>query len=198
MLSKKNHIINYFKEVKYISDQIGISKIEKLVKELVKIRKKKGRLFFLGIGGGAANSSHAVNDFRKICQIESYAPTDNVSELTARINDEGWETSLAEWLNISRLRSNDGIFIMSVGGGNIKKKVSINLVKAIDFAKKKKAKVFGIVGRDGGFTKKRGDVVIVIPTVNQKMVTAHSEAFQAVIWHCLVSHPLLQIKKTKW
>ncbi len=156
MLSKKNHIINYFKEVKYISDQIGISKIEKLVKELVKIRKKKGRLFFLGIGGGAANSSHAVNDFRKICQIESYAPTDNVSELTARINDEGWETSLAEWLNISRLRSNDGIFIMSVGGGNIKKKVSINLVKAIDFAKKKKAKVFGIVGRDGGFTKKKG------------------------------------------
>ena len=198
MLSKKNHIINYFKEVKYISDQIDISKIEKLVKELVKIRKKKGRLFFLGIGGGAANSSHAVNDFRKICQIESYAPTDNVSELTARINDEGWETSLAEWLNISRLRSNDGIFIMSVGGGSIKKKVSINLVKAIDFAKKKKAKVFGIVGRDGGFTKKKGDVVIVIPTVNQKMVTPHSEAFQAVIWHCLVSHPLLQIKKMKW
>ncbi len=127
MLSKKNHIINYFKEVKYISDQIGISKIEKLVKELVKIRKKKGRLFFLGIGGSAANSSHAVNDFRKICQIESYAPTDNVSELTARINDEGWETSLAEWLNISRLRSNDGIFIMSVGGGSIKKRLVLIL-----------------------------------------------------------------------
>jgi len=198
MLSKKNHIINYFKEVKYISNRIDTYEIEKLVSELVKIRKKKGRLFFLGVGGSAANSSHAVNDFRKICQIESYAPTDNVSELTARINDEGWEASLVEWLKISRLGSDDGIFIMSVGGGNIKKKVSVNLVKAINFAKNRKAKVFGIVGRDGGFTKKKGDVVIIIPTVNQKMVTPHSEAFQAVIWHCLVSHPLLQIKKNKW
>ena len=140
MLSKKNHIINYFKEVKYISNRIDTYEIEKLVSELVKIRKKKGRLFFLGVGGSAANSSHAVNDFRKICQIESYAPTDNVSELTARINDEGWEASLVEWLKISRLGSDDGIFIMSVGGGNIKKKVSVNLVKAINFAKNRKAK----------------------------------------------------------
>ena len=142
--------------------------------------------------------SNAVNDFRKLCGIESYAPTDNVSELTARINDDGWDVALAAWLKASRLKENDAIFILSVGGGNLEKNVSVNLIKAIDYAKEKNAKVFGIVGRDGGYTKKTGDNVIVVPVVDEKLVTPHSEAFQAVVWHCLVSSPILQIQATKW
>ena len=193
-----NHVINYFHQISLVSDKIDKNQIEKLAKILTKIRNQKGRIFFLGVGGSAANCSHAVNDFRKICEIECYAPTDNVSELTARINDDGWESSLANWLKVSNLKSSDAIFIMSVGGGNKKKNVSINLINAIKFAKKKGAKILGIVGRDGGYTKKVGDNVILIPTIDKKLITPYCESFHSLVWHCLVSHPLLQIKKMKW
>ncbi len=194
----KNHIENYFDQVGTLSDLIDKKQIEQMIKTLIKIRKRKGRVFFIGVGGSAGNCSHAVNDFRKICEIESYTPTDNVSELTARINDDGWESSLKNWLKVSNLNSKDAIFIMSVGGGNIKKKVSVNIIKAIEFSKKIKANVLGIVGRDGGYTKKFGNLVILIPTIDKKLVTLYCESFQSVIWHCLVSHPLLQVKKMKW
>ena len=194
----KNHIENYFDQVGTLSDLIDKKQIEQMIKTLIKIRKRKGRVFFLGVGGSAGNCSHAVNDFRKICEIESYTPTDNVSELTARINDDGWESSLKNWLKVSNLNSKDAIFIMSVGGGNIKKKVSVNIIKAIEFSKKRKTNVLGIVGRDGGYTKKFGNLVILIPTIDKKLVTLYCESFQSVIWHCLVSHPLLQVKKMKW
>jgi D-sedoheptulose 7-phosphate isomerase len=198
MKNISNHIINYFHQISMVSDKIDKNQIEKLVKILIKIRNKKGRIFFLGMGGSASNCSHAVNDFRKICEIECYAPTDNVSELTARINDDGWESALANWLKVSNLNSRDAIFIMSVGGGNKKKNVSVNLIKAIEFAKKKSARILGIVGRDGGYTKKVGDDVILIPTIDKKLVTPYCESFHSIVWHCLVSHPLLQIKKMKW
>ena len=198
MNNMNNHVINYFHQISLVSDKIDKNQIEKLVKILIKIRNKKGRIFFLGVGGSASNCSHAVNDFRKICEIECYAPTDNVSELTARINDEGWESSLENWLKVSNLNSKDAIFIMSVGGGNQKKNVSVNLIKAIEFAKKKRARILGIVGRDGGYTKKVGDNVILIPTIDKKLVTPYCESFHSIVWHCLVSHPLLQIKKMKW
>ena len=188
----------YFEEVIQIAKLIDVKKIELLAKEINLIRKKNGRLFFLGVGGSAANCSHAVNDFRKICEIECYTPIDNVSELTARINDDGWNSIFASWLNISKANKNDAIFIFSVGGGDVKKNVSVNLVESIKYAKKNKMKIFGIVGRKGGYTKKHGDNVIVIPDLFKKRLTPHSEAFQAVIWHCLVSHPLLQKKSTKW
>ena len=194
----KNHIENYFDQVGALSDLIDKKQIEQMIKTLIKIRKRKGRVFFLGVGGSAGNCSHAVNDFRKICEIESYTPTDNVSELTARINDDGWESSLKNWLKVSNLNSKDAIFIMSVGGGNIKKRVSVNIIKAIEFSKKRKTNVLGIVGRDGGYTKKFGNLVILIPTIDKKLVTPYCESFQSVIWHCLVSHPLLQVKKMKW
>ena len=198
MSIENKHIESYFEQVKSISELINKSEISELAEALFKIRKNDGRLFFLGVGGSAGNCSHAVNDFRKLCGIESYAPTDNVSELTARINDDGWDVALAAWLKASRLKENDAIFILSVGGGNLEKNVSVNLIKAIDYAKEKNAKVFGIVGRDGGYTKKIGDNVIVVPVVDEKLVTPHSEAFQAVVWHCLVSSPILQIQATKW
>ena len=198
MKNISSHIISYFHQIDFVSDKINKNQIEKLVKVLIKIRNKKGRVFFLGVGGSAGNCSHAVNDFRKICEIECYAPTDNVSELTARINDDGWESALANWLKISNLDSNDAIFIMSVGGGNKKKNVSVNLIRAIEFAKKKGARILGIVGRDGGYTKKVGDNVILIPTIDKKLVTPYCESFHSIVWHCLVSHPLLQIKKMKW
>ena len=198
MKNISSHIINYFHQISFVSDKIDKNQIEKLVKILIKIRNKKGRIFFLGVGGSASNCSHAVNDFRKICEIECYAPTDNVSELTARINDDGWESALANWLKVSNLNSRDAIFIMSVGGGNKKKNVSVNLIKAIEFAKKKRARILGIVGRDGGYTKKVGDNVILIPTIDKKLVTPYCESFHSIVWHCLVSHPLLQIKKMKW
>ena len=198
MKNISNHIINYFQQISIISDKINKNQIEKLVKILIKIRNKKGRIFFLGMGGSASNCSHAVNDFRKICEIECYAPTDNVSELTARINDDGWESAIVNWLKISNLNSSDAVFIMSVGGGNQKKNVSVNLIKAIEFAKKKCVRILGIVGRDGGYTKKVGDNVILIPTIDKKLVTPYCESFHSIVWHCLVSHPLLQIKKMKW
>ena len=192
------HIVNYFQQLGLILNRIDKNQIKKLVKILIKVRNKKGRVFFLGVGGSAGNCSHAVNDFRKICEIECYAPTDNVSELTARINDDGWESALANWLKVSNLNSSDAIFIMSVGGGNKKKNVSVNLIKAIKLAKKAGAKILGIVGRDGGYTKKVGDNVILIPTIDKKLVTPYCESFHSIVWHCLVSHPLLQIKKMKW
>lgn len=172
--------------------------LEKLVDELADLRQRGGRLFFLGVGGSAGNCSHAVNDFRKIVGIEAYAPTDNVSELTARTNDEGWHTIFREWLKTSKLGSNDAVFVFSVGGGNLEKNVSPNLVGALQLAKEVGARIFGVVGRDGGYTAKAGDVVVIIPTVNADNVTPHSEAFQAVIWHLLVSHPKLKAHQTKW
>ena len=198
MINNQNHISNFFSQVNLISNSIDKQEIENLAISLLKVRESEGRLFFLGVGGSAGNCSHAVNDFRKLCGIESYAPTDNVSELTARINDDGWDVALAAWLKASRLKQNDAIFILSVGGGNFEKNVSVNLIKAIEYAKEKGAKVFGIVGRDGGYTKKVGDNVVVVPVVDEKLVTPHSEAFQAVVWHCLVSNPILQIQATKW
>ena len=165
---------------------------------ILNIKKRKGRIFFLGVGGSAANSSHAVNDFRKLCEIECYSPTDNVSEFSARINDEGWDTSFLEWLKVSRLNKKDAIFILSVGGGDEKRKVSVNLIKAIDYAKKKGSTILGIVSRDGGYTGKKADLAIVIPNKEKKLITPQAEAFQAVVWHCLISHPSLQTKKMKW
>ena len=188
----------YLQEARQIIDAIDVAKIERMVSILVQLRDAGGRLFFLGVGGSAGNCGHAVNDFRKIVGIESYAPTDNVSELTARTNDEGWETVFVEWLKTSRLKAIDALFIFSVGGGSLEKNVSTNLVRALLYAKEIGAKVLGVVGRDGGYTAKVGDAVLIIPTVNPEAVTPHSEAFQAVIWHLLVTHPLLKVQQTKW
>ena len=193
-----NHISNYFNLIPELVEKINKTQINKAVDLLSSVKKRKGRIFLLGVGGSAGNCSHAVNDFRKICEIESYTPTDNVSELTARINDDGWDSSFRNWLEISQLNSKDVLFIFSVGGGNQKKKVSVNLIKAIDYAKTKKSKILGIVGRDGGYTAKKGDAVIIIPTVDKKLITPYAESFQSVIWHCLVTHPKLQSKKMKW
>lgn len=172
--------------------------IERVVDVLAAARKADGRLFFLGVGGSAANCSHAVNDFRKIAGFEAYAPTDNVSELTARTNDEGWETTFESWLRGSRLRAQDVVFIFSVGGGNLEKNVSPNLVRALELAASVGAKIVGIVGRDGGHTARLAEACVIIPTVNAETVTPHSEAFQAVVWHLLVSHPKLKMMATKW
>lgn len=188
----------YFSEVKEIADKVDYEMIETLAKELSELRERNGRLFVLGVGGSAANCAHAVNDFRKLCGIETYAPTDNVSELTARTNDEGWETVFSEWLKVSRADSDDAVLVFSVGGGNAEKNVSPNIIAGLDVAKERGLKIFGIIGRDGGYTKKVGDVVVVIPTVADDRVTPHAEAFQAVVWHCLVSHPILQTQSTKW
>ncbi len=193
-----SHGKTYLEEVVKIANVIDPHEIDALAGDLVTLREAGGRLFVLGVGGSAANASHAVNDFRKLCGIETYAPTDNVSELTARTNDEGWESVFSEWLKISRIGAKDALFIFSVGGGNLEKNVSPNLVSAIKLAKEQGLKVFGVVGRNGGYTKQAGDRVIVIPTVTADRVTPHAEAFQAVIWHCLVSHPDLQIQATKW
>jgi D-sedoheptulose 7-phosphate isomerase len=185
-------------EAKRIIDALDIAVIDRMAEALSALRARGGRLFFLGVGGSAGNCSHAVNDFRKIVGIEAYAPTDNVSELTARTNDEGWETVFVEWLKVSRLKPEDALFIFSVGGGNLEKNVSPNLVRALQYAKTVGAKVLGVVGRDGGYTAKVGDAVCIVPTVNPDAVTPHSEAFQAVIWHLLVTHPALKAKQTKW
>jgi D-sedoheptulose 7-phosphate isomerase len=189
---------SHLDEAKRIIDQLDLEVIERMALLLAETRAKGGRLFFLGVGGSAGNCSHAVNDFRKIVDIESYAPTDNVSELTARTNDEGWETVFAEWLKVSRLDADDAVFIFSVGGGNLEKNVSPNLVRALQLAKERGAKILGVVGRDGGYTAKVGDAVCIVPTVNPEAVTPHSEAFQAVIWHLLVTHPALKARQTKW
>lgn len=192
------HAQTYLQETVKIADSIDPKLIEALVQELVALRNRNGRLFFLGVGGSAGNCGHAVNDFRKLCGIEAYAPTDNVSELTARTNDEGWETVFSGWLKISRPTDKDAVFVFSVGGGNLEKNVSANIVAALKEAKARNMKVFGVVGRDGGYTKQVGDCVVVIPTVDSARITPHTEAFHAVVWHCLVSHPDLQQLATKW
>jgi D-sedoheptulose 7-phosphate isomerase len=193
-----SHVNLYFDQVSEIARTLDLAAIDAMAEELVALRARHGRLFFLGVGGSAGNCGHAVNDFRKLCGIESYAPTDNVSELTARTNDEGWDTIFAAWLVTSRATENDGIFVFSVGGGNAERNVSPNLIKAVDEAARRKMTIFGVVGRDGGYTKKMGHHVIVIPTVDANLVTPHTEAFHAVVWHCLVSHPKLQQNATKW
>jgi len=185
-------------EASEIIRRLDTGAIEQIAVLLARIRAQSGRVFFLGVGGSAANCSHAVNDFRKIAGLESYAPTDNVSELTARTNDDGWESVFVPWLKISRLSSSDAIFVLSVGGGSLERGISANLVHAVRFARETGAKVIGIVGRDGGFTAQAADACVVVPTVNAETVTAHTEAFQAVIWHLLVSHPLLKAGPTKW
>ena len=193
-----SHAATFLDEVVETARRIEPDTIEALCNELASLRDRQGRLFIIGVGGSAGNCGHAVNDFRKLCGIEAYAPTDNVSELTARTNDEGWPTVFSEWLKVSRANSKDAILVLSVGGGNLEKNVSPNIVSAIQVGKEHGLKVFGIVGRDGGYTKKAGDVVVVIPTVEESRVTPHAEAFQAVVWHCLVSHPKLQRNATKW
>ncbi len=192
------HAKQYFEEVGLVAKSIDVAGIETMASELVALRERGGRLFFLGVGGSAANCSHAVNDFRKLCGIEAYTPVDNVSELTARTNDEGWETVFAAWLRTSKANANDAVFVFSVGGGNLEKNVSANIVQALKEAKFRGMKIMGVVGRDGGYTKQVGDAVVVIPTVEPSRVTPHAEAFQAVVWHCLVSHPDLQQVATKW
>jgi D-sedoheptulose 7-phosphate isomerase len=191
-------IKNFLSEFNYSLNSLNLDKIDKIAKMLNQIRTNKGRVFFLGVGGSAGNATHAVNDFRKLCNIECYAPTDNVSELTARINDEGWDSSFKNWLITSNFNKRDGIFILSVGGGNLKKKVSVNLIEAIKLAKKNNSKILGIVGKKDGYTYKNGDAVINVEVKNKKYMTPISEAMQAVIWHCLVSQPILQKNKTKW
>lgn len=188
----------YLEETQKIVAQLDTGTIEKAVVELASVRERGGRLFILGVGGSAANASHAVNDFRKICGFEAYAPTDNVSELTARTNDEGWATVFSEWLKGSRIDKKDALLIFSVGGGNLEKNVSPNLVSAIQLAKQRGASVIGIVGRDGGYTAKEATACVIIPTVNSEHTTPHSEAFQGVVWHLFVSHPALKVNRTKW
>ncbi len=193
-----SYSLKHLSEANEIISKIDTDTIEKIVDILVNLKSNGGRIFFLGVGGSAGNCSHAVNDFRKIVGIECYAPTDNVSELTARTNDEGWSTIFVEWLKISKLSSKDLLFIFSVGGGSIEKNISPNLVEAIKYGKTIGSKIVGIVGRDGGYTAKESDSCVIIPTVNDETITPHAEAFQAVIWHLLVSHPKLKANQTKW
>lgn len=188
----------HMRECSEIIEKMDLEAIEKIADLLVRVKSEGGRIFFLGVGGSAGNCSHAVNDFRKIVGIECYAPTDNVSELTARTNDEGWATIFVEWLKISKLVSKDAIFIFSVGGGNLEKNISPNLVMALQYAKNVGARIMGVVGRDGGYTAQVAEACVIVPTVNAANVTPHSEAFQAVIWHLLVSHPKLKANETKW
>lgn len=188
----------HLKEAIEIAQKLDAAAVEKMADILASVKQEGGRLFFLGVGGSAGNCSHAVNDFRKIVGIESYAPTDNVSELTARTNDEGWATIFVEWLKISKLSPKDGIVVFSVGGGNLEKNISPNLVTALQYARSVGAKITGVVGRDGGYTAKTADACVIIPTVNADTITPHSEAFQAVVWHLLVSHPKLKQNQTKW
>ena len=188
----------FLEEVLEITRRLDRAAIERAAAILAEVRAQGGRLFILGVGGSAANASHAVNDFRKIVGIEAYAPTDNVSELTARTNDEGWATVFATWLRTSRLSSKDAVLVFSVGGGNVEKNVSPNLVAALDEAKRVGARIVGLVGRDGGYTAQTADACVIIPTVNAAHTTPHAEAFQAVVWHLLVSHPALKVHETKW
>jgi D-sedoheptulose 7-phosphate isomerase len=194
-MSYSQHHLN---ETSAIAQKLSPDAIERMVQLLAEVRARGGRVFFLGVGGSAANASHAVNDFRKIAGLECYAPTDNVSELTARTNDEGWSSVFAEWLRGSRLNDRDAVFVLSVGGGNLEKNVSPNLVRALQHAKAVGSTILGIVGRDGGYTAQVANACCIVPTVNLQNVTPHSEAFQAVIWHLLVSHPKLKVQETKW
>ena len=193
-----SYAAQHLKEATEIIQKLDIESIEKVADLLAKVKSDQGRIFFLGVGGSAGNCSHAVNDFRKIVEIESYAPTDNVSELTARTNDEGWPTIFEPWLKLSKLNSKDVVFIFSVGGGNLEKNISPNLVNALKLAKTVGAKITGVVGRDGGYAAQVADACVIIPTVNTETITPHSEAFQAVVWHLLVSHPKLKENQTKW
>ena len=188
----------FLKHAAEVCSQIDAETVERLVAELKALRERGGRLFITGVGGSAANASHAVNDFRKLCGIEAYAPTDNVSELTARTNDDGWETVFSGFLEVSKANVKDAVLVFSVGGGNAEKNISVNIIRVLDEAKKRNMKIFGIVGRDGGYTKQVGDEVVVVPTVDAGLVTPLTEAFQAVIWHGIVSHDDLQIRDTKW
>jgi D-sedoheptulose 7-phosphate isomerase len=188
----------FIEEAVAVLEGIDTAAIEALAKGLANLRDRGGRLFILGVGGSAGHASHAVNDFRKICGIESYTPTDNVSELTARINDEGWDSCFSEWLQGSRIGAQDGVLVFSVGGGNIEKNVSMNLVRALQAAKEASAVVFGIVGRDGGFTRRVADACVLIPPLYSERVTPHTEGLAAVVWHLLVSHPALKARPTKW
>lgn len=189
---------DYLAEASQILAVLDVSTVERLLHLLIDLREQGGRLFFLGVGGGAGHASHAVNDFRKIAGIEAYAPTDNVSELTARVNDDGWGTVFVNWLKVARLKSEDMLFVFSVGGGDLERNISPNLVQALQYAKEVGARICGVVGRDGGYTARVADACVIVPTVNPENVTAHTEAFQAVIWHLLVSHPALQATKMKW
>jgi D-sedoheptulose 7-phosphate isomerase len=193
-----SHTEDHLQEVVAIAQALDVAAIEKIATLLAQIKSAAGRIFFLGVGGSAANCSHAVNDFRKLAGIECYAPTDNVAELTARVNDDGWESTFVEWLKVSRLGSKDAVFILSVGGGDGARNISPNLVAAIKHARATGAKVMGILGRDGGYTARVADAAVIVPTVNPARVTPHSEAFQAVIWHLLVCHPLVIANPTKW
>jgi D-sedoheptulose 7-phosphate isomerase len=193
-----NYAQQHLAETMEIAQTIDSDAIERIADALAAVKAAEGRIFFLGVGGSAGNCSHAVNDFRKIAGIESYAPTDNVSELTARTNDEGWATIFVEWLKVSKLKPQDAVFVFSVGGGNLEKNISPNLVEALKYARTVGAKIAGVVGRDGGYTAQVGDAVCIIPTVNAETITPHSEAFQAVVWHLLVSHPKLKASQTKW
>lgn len=188
----------YLNEVKRIAGQLDAEQIDRMAGMLAEVRDGGGRLFFVGVGGSAANASHAVNDFRKIAGMECYAPSDNISELTARINDEGWDGSYAEWLRGSRLCERDAVFVLSVGGGNVEKRVSVNLVESVKLALRVKARVFGVVGRDGGYTAQAADACVVVPVVSAESVTPHTEEFQGVVLHLLVSHPALKRRETKW
>ncbi len=193
-----DHIQNYFSVVTKVAEGLDQVKVNKMVDELVQLRERGGRLFLLGVGGSAANCSHAVNDFRKLTGIEAYSPCDNVAELTARTNDEGWDTIFAGWLEVSKAGKQDAVFVMSVGGGNLEKNVSPNLVKALEYCKQRGVRILGVVGRDGGYTAKVGDAVVVIPTIDANLITPISESYQAVVWHGLVSHPKLMAKANKW
>jgi D-sedoheptulose 7-phosphate isomerase len=190
--------LSYLDEVVQVTRGLDVQAIDRMVELLAATRDGGGRLFVLGVGGSAGNASHAVNDFRKICDFEAYAPTDNVSELTARVNDDGWDSSFARWLRVSRIGANDAVLVFSVGGGNLEKEISVNLVRALQLAQEAGAAICGIVGRDGGYTAQVANACVIVPTVNPETLTAHAEAFQAVVWHLLVSHPRLQRAAMKW
>ncbi|MCB0727757.1 MAG: SIS domain-containing protein [Ignavibacteriae bacterium] len=194
----RNYIDQYLKEVTEITGKIDKDEIEKIVNVILKVKKDEGRIFMLGVGGSAGNASHAVNDFRKIAGIECYAPTDNVSELTARVNDDGWETSFVNWLKGSRMNKKDCLFVFSVGGGNEEKNVSVNIVNSLKYAKEVGSSVIGITGKDGGYTAKVADACLIVPTVNPETITPHSESFQSTIWHLLVTHPAIKVNEMKW
>jgi D-sedoheptulose 7-phosphate isomerase len=193
-----SYVVSYLAEVHRIVDGVDPATVERMIGMLVELRQNRGRLFFLGVGGGAANAAHAVNDFRKIAGIESYTPTDNAPELTARANDDGWDTVFVNWLKGSQLSNKDGIFVFSVGGGDPDRNISANIVQALKYANEVGACVLGIVGRDGGYTARVADACIIIPTVNSETVTPHTESFQAVLWHLIVSHPKIRINEMKW
>ncbi len=193
-----NYIKQYIEDAKQILETINIEQIQVMLNLLINLKETKGRLFILGVGGGAGHASHAVNDFRKICGIEAYAPTDNVSELTARINDDGWDTAYLNWLKGSNLDNDDVLLVFSVGGGNLEKRISVNIINSLQYAKELGTKICGVVGRDGGYTLKVADACVLIPLVNNDTITPHTEGFQAIVWHLLVSHPELQKYEMKW